>query len=131
MKGFALENFIEKQLTDESDGYARSRIVLETEQSALRSLAAVVMIFTQYGFFVVAGLLVAWGDLALGAFIAQIMLLSRFVAPLNQMIEFRNALTQSKAAWDRIHEVLTKHPKDSALPMRSPCCQTPPIPNRA
>ena len=84
-----------------SDGFRQSEVALETYQSAIRSSASVVVIATQYGFFVAGALLVIYADLAIGDFLGQLLLINRLTAPMNGLLEYASTLSRSEAALHR------------------------------
>ena len=92
---------------------------METGQSALRSTASVLLIFTQYCFFVVGALLVINQGLGLGDFIGQLLLLGRLTVPMNTLLEFGNALAKSRAALHRVEATLAESREDSDHPSES------------
>jgi len=97
VKAFALEDHIYRRAGDYSERFSDAEIVMETQQSALRSSASVLLIFTQYAFFVIGALLVVDGSLGLPAFLGQMVLLGQLTAPTNTLLNFGNELVRCNA----------------------------------
>jgi len=102
VKAFQLENGITRQVQALSGHYRDANVVLESYQSGLRSSAAVLLVATQFGFFIVAAWMVLIGDLPMDAFIGQIFLIGRLTAPMTTLFEYINQLGASQAALHRV-----------------------------
>lgn len=118
VKSFGLEDELARRLGSTSSEFRDADVVMETYQSALRSSAAVLLIFTQYSFFVFGAWLVMTGSLGLGPFLGQILLVGRITGPLNQLLEYSSQLTQSEAALHRVRAILAR-PTEGHLFTRS------------
>lgn len=118
VKSFGLEEDLARRLGSTSSEFRDADVVLETYQSALRSSAAVLLIFTQYSFFVFGAWMVMTGQLTIGPFLGQILLVGRMTGPLNLLLQYSSQLTQSEAALHRVREVLAK-PNEGRLFPRS------------
>ncbi len=113
VKSFTLESLLHKHLHTTSEAYQLADVSIETSQSALRSSASVVLIFTQYMFFVFGGWLVIGGELNVADFLAQILLITMLIEPLNNVLQYYNVLTQSHASLHRIQETLDLPTEDN------------------
>ena len=106
VKSFSIEQALEKKTAAVSEQFKVNDILMETNQSILRSTASVLLIFVQYSFFVVGALMVIDGSLPLAHFLGQIILLGRFIGPLNSFLEYLNTLNKSEAALHNVRKTL-------------------------
>ncbi len=107
LKAFCLENDIKGQLNDLSQRYADNETYLETIQSALRSSAAIILVFTQYSFFIIGAIQVVAQGLPFNEFIAQYSMLVLLTGPMNEILDYSNKLNQSQASLHRVHDLLS------------------------
>lgn len=114
LKSFTLEPLILQRLDQQSRAFQANDVHLETTQAALRSSASVVLIFTQYGFFVVGGYLVMNQGLTLPAFLAQLVLVNGMIGPLNALLQYINQLNQGHAGLHRVRETLAREREGAA-----------------
>ena len=112
LKSFRMEEHALAEISEISRNYSEEDTMMETYQSALRSTATVLLIFTQFSFFVVAALMVIYGHLSLAAFLGQMLLLGKFIGPLNTIMDYGNALNQSHAAIHRVKKTLALEPEE-------------------
>lgn len=113
VKTFNLEDPINTHLDTLSRHYSDNDIYLETTQSALRSSASIILIFTQYAFFVIGAILVVSDGLSLGNFIGQFFMLVQLTGPMNELLNYSNRLHQSRASLHRVDDILAM-PRESA-----------------
>jgi len=106
VKSFSLEDTIEQKTADISKRFKMNDVLMETNQSVLRSSASVLLIFVQYSFFVIGAVMVIDKDLKLASFLGQILLLGRLIGPLNAFLEYFNTLNKSEAALHSVRGVL-------------------------
>ena len=116
VKSFAMEPVLTNSLDGLSHHYARNDVRLETTQSALRSSASIVLIFSQYGFFVVGGAMVITSGLSLSSFLGQLVLVNGLIGPLNGLLQYINQLNQGHAGLHRVRETLARRREGSAHP---------------
>jgi ATP-binding cassette, subfamily C, bacterial len=113
VKAYVLEDYIEAQVSNLSQRYANISTALETRQAALRSTSSVMLLGVQYGFFVLGACLVISGGLALSAFLGQMVLLGRLVAPMNTLMDYGNELSRCRGALSRVQSTLALVREDS------------------
>ncbi|MCJ8329302.1 MAG: ABC transporter ATP-binding protein/permease [Lentisphaeria bacterium] len=106
VKSFTMEDMMEDRVGSLSAAYKDSGIYLETYQSAMRSSANVMLAFMQYSFFIVGAYLVMIDQLGIPAFLGQILLVGRFLGPLNDLFAYRTVLVKSNAAIHRVRETM-------------------------
>ena len=111
VKAFCLEDSIKGHLNSLSRRFADNDIYLETTQSALRSSAAIILVFTQYGFFIIGAIQVIQAGLPFNEFIAQYSMLVLLTGPMNEILDYSNKLNQSAASLHRVHELLALDPE--------------------
>ena len=111
LKAFCLEPSITNHLNGLSRRYADNDIYLETTQSALRSSAAIILVFTQYGFFVIGAIQVIYDGLPFNEFIAQYSMLVLLTGPMNEILDYSNKLNQSAASLHRVDSLLNLEPE--------------------
>jgi ABC-type multidrug transport system fused ATPase/permease subunit len=124
VKAFSMEGQVGGRAADLSARFHDADVSLESYQSVMRSLSSVVFVFVQYAFFVVGGLLVVGGQLEVAAFLGQLVLVGRFVGPMNDLLQFINTLNRSEAALHRVRDLLAL--PTEAAPRLSPTVQLPP-----
>lgn len=106
MKAFCLEPSIKRQIGRLSQQYAANETYLETVQSALRSSAAIILVFTQYSFFIIGAVQVVSQGLPFNEFIAQYSMLVLLTGPMNEILDYSNKLNQSQASLHRVRDLL-------------------------
>ena len=111
LKAFCLENSIAQHLNSLSRRFSDNDIYLETTQSALRSSAAIILVFTQYGFFIIGAIQVIQSGLPFNEFIAQYSMLVLLTGPMNEILDYSNKLNQSAASLHRVHELMALDPE--------------------
>lgn len=112
VKAFVLERFIAQKVDDLSMRYAQLVAGLETKQAAMRSSASMMLLGVQYAFFVFGALLVIWRELALSAFLGQMVLLGRLVAPMNTLMDYGTELSRCRAALYRVKNTMALSRED-------------------
>jgi len=113
VKAFVLEDAHRQRAARASEAFADETVGLETWQATLRSSASVLMIFVQYAFFVVGAWMVIEGDLTIGAFVGQLVLIGRLTGPINTLLEYGSELGRSRAAMHRVDEVMAMEDEGS------------------
>ena len=78
----------------------------------MRSSSSVMLLGVQYAFFVFGALLVISNDLALSAFLGQMVMLGRLVAPMNTFLDYGTELSRCRAALSRVQATLRLQRED-------------------
>ncbi len=116
VKAFGLGGRLKRHLGELSYSYADNDVVLETSQSALRSSAAIILVFTQYSFFVLGAIQVLNQGLAFNDFVAQYSMLVLLAGPMNEILDYANKLNQSAASLHRVRHLISLEPEGSQGP---------------
>ena len=106
VKSFTMEDAALQRMGLVSQSYRDVNILLETQQSGLRSSASVLLLATQFAFFTIGAVLVVYSMLGLGAFIGQMVLINRLSGPMNSLLEFGNKLIQCQSALHRVDDTM-------------------------
>jgi ABC-type multidrug transport system fused ATPase/permease subunit len=112
VKAFVLEKYIGDKVEALSERYAHIATHLETRQAAMRSSSSVMLLGVQYAFFIFGALLVLAKELALSAFLGQMVLLGRLVAPMNTILDYSTELSRCRAALSRVQATLDLQRED-------------------
>ncbi len=120
IKSQSLELYWERLGDKISSRYATVAAVMETRQSALRSLATVLLIFSQFAFFIAGGVQVIYGTLSLAHFLGQVLLISRLVGPMAELMDYTNALSRSQASLHRVMKILALPREDDVTVKKTP-----------
>jgi ATP-binding cassette subfamily B protein len=121
VKGFGQEDREIAALSDTADHLYKSKVRNVRIQAKYSSMLAAIPAYGQVGVLALGGYLAIQGEITLGTFLAFATYLAQLLAPVRMMANMIAVSQQSRAAADRIFEILDSNPvvteKPDALPL--------------
>src|SRR5262245_49663975 len=110
VKGFGQEDREINTLSEVAEDLYRSKVRNVRIQAKYSSLLAAIPMFGQVGVLALGGYLAIQGEITLGTFLAFATYLAQLLAPVRMMANMIAVSQQSRAAADRIFEILDSNP---------------------
>ncbi len=120
VKGFGQEDREIDSLSQVADDLYRSRVRNIRIQAKYSSLLAAIPTYGQVGVLALGGYLAIQGEITLGTFLAFATYLAQLLAPVRMMAAIIAVSQQSRAAADRIFEILDSNPDVTEKPGAQP-----------
>src|SRR5262249_8962514 len=110
VKGFGQEGREVESLTDSAEDLYKSRVRNIRIQAKYSSLLSAIPAFGQVGVLALGGYLAIQGEITLGTFLAFATYLAQLLAPVRMMANIIAVSQQTRAAADRVFEILDSNP---------------------